>query len=98
MIRHIVLIAFDDADGETHAGTVADALRALPALIPEIADYTVARDLGLGDAAPTVVVIGDFASVDDWRSYLAHPEHVRVLDDHIRPHATSITRAQIDLG
>jgi len=40
-------------------------------------------------------VIGDFASVDDYRTYSSHPDHVRVVDAHIRPHATAINRAQI---
>ena len=96
VIRHTVLIAFEEAE-PTVVDTVVTELRALPSRVPEIVDYTVGPDLGLGDAPPTVVVIGDFATVDDWRAYLAHPEHVRVLEDHIRPHASSISRAQIEL-
>ena len=97
MIRHTVLIAFEGA-GPSVVDTVVAELRALPPKVPEIVDYTVGSDLGLSDAPPTVVVIGDFATVDDWRTYQAHPEHVRVLEDHIRPHASSITRAQIELA
>lgn len=96
MIRHTVLIAFEGADDSTTDAVVAE-LRELPPLIPEIVDYTVGRDLGLQDGPPTVVVIGDFATVDDYRTYSAHPEHVRVVEDHIRPHASTITRAQIEL-
>ena len=91
-----MLIAFEGA-APAVVDTVVAELRALPPLIPEIVAYTVGPDLGLGEGPPTVVVIGDFATVDDWRTYLAHPEHVRVLEDHIRPHASSITRAQIEI-
>ncbi len=96
MIRHTVLISFDGAD-DSLLDSLIPELRALPALIPEIADYTVGRDLGLDDAAPTIVVIGDFESVDDYRTYATHPEHLRVVQELIRPHATGISRAQIEL-
>lgn len=96
MIRHTVLLAFEGAD-DAVIGTVVSELRTLPALIPEISAYTVGPDLGLGDGPPTVVVSADFATVDDYRTYAAHPEHVRVIDDHIRPHVSAINRAQIEV-
>ena len=96
MIRHTVIMVFEGTD-ESIVDTVISELRGLPALIPEITDYTVGRDLGLQDAAPTVVVIGDFASVDDYRTYSSHPEHLRVIEELIRPHTTGISRAQIEL-
>ena len=97
MIRHTVLIAFEGADDEI-VDTVVTELRALPPRIPEIVSYTVGRDLGLADGPPTVVVSADFADVDDYRAYSSHPEHVRVVETHIRPHATAINRAQIELA
>jgi hypothetical protein len=96
MIRHTVLLTFDGVD-EALVQTVIDELRRMPALIPEIQTYTVGRDLGLGDGIPMVVVSADFASVGDYQTYSGHPEHVRVLDDHIRPHVTALARAQIEI-
>jgi hypothetical protein len=96
MIRHTVLLSFDGVD-ESLVQRVIDELGRMPALIPEIRSYTIGRDLGLAEGTATVVVSGDFDSVDDYRTYSTHPEHVRVLDDHIRPHATALTRAQIEL-
>jgi hypothetical protein len=96
MIRHTVLLTFDGVE-ETLIERVVDELRGLPSLIPEIESYTVGRDLGLTAGTATVVVSGDFATVDAYRIYSGHPEHLRVLDDHIRPHATALTRAQIEL-
>ncbi len=96
MIRHTVLLSFEGVE-EQLVQVVVDELRALPALIPEIAGYTVGRDLGLQDDNADVVVVGDFATVDDYRAYSVHPEHVRVLEDHIRPHVTGLRRAQIDI-
>jgi hypothetical protein len=96
MIRHTVLLSFDEVD-EVVVQTVIDELRGLPALIPEIAGYVVGRDLGLQPGTATVVIAGDFATVDDYRVYATHPEHVRVIDEHIRPNATALSRAQIEL-
>lgn len=96
MIRHTVILTFEGVD-ETLVDTLVEELRQLPALIPEIRAYTVGRDLGLADGPPMVVVSGDFASIADYQTYSGHPEHVRVLDDHIRPHVTALTRAQIEI-
>jgi hypothetical protein len=97
VIRHTVLLTFAGVD-DALIQRVIDELREMPSLIPEIRAYTVGRDLGLAEGTATVVVSGDFASVADYRTYAGHPEHVRVLDDHIRPHVTALTRAQIELA
>jgi Stress responsive A/B Barrel Domain len=96
MIRHTVLLSLDGADEKTISTVIAE-LRALPPLIAEIAAYSVERDLGLQDGNADVVIVGDFASVEDYRAYSAHPAHVRVINDHIRPHMTGLLRAQVDL-
>jgi hypothetical protein len=96
MIRHTVLLSFEGVD-DAVVQTVIDELRGLPALIPEIAGYTVGRDLGLQEGTADIVIAADFASVGDYKVYSAHPEHVRVLDGHIRPNATGLARGQIEL-
>jgi len=96
MIRHTVLLSFDDVD-ESLIQKVIDELREMPRLIPEIDSYIVSRDLGLAEGSAAVVVSGDFNSIADYQVYATHPEHVRVITEHIRPHATALTRAQIEL-
>ena len=96
MIRHTVLLTFDGAD-EAAIEAVVDELGGLPAKIPEIRAYTIGRDLGLSEASANIVVTGDFDSVEDYRAYSTHPEHLRVIEEHIRPGATAIARAQIEL-
>lgn len=96
MIRHTVLIACDGAD-EAAVDRIVAELRALPPLVPAIAAYTVGRNLGLDGSNADVVVIADFASIDDYRAYGAHPEHVRVVEEHIAPVATGLNRAQFEL-
>lgn len=97
MFRHTVLIACEGAD-DAAIDRVVTELRALPPLIPEIASYTVGRNLGLDGSTADLVVIADFASIDDYRTYSAHPEHVRVITDSIKPIATAINRAQFELS
>lgn len=97
MIRHTVLIAFDGADTGT-VDRIVDELRTLPALIPEIASFTVGRNLGLDGSTADVAIIADFASVEDYETYSAHPEHVRVVTDHVKPAATRLDRAQFELS
>ncbi|MEZ5166784.1 MAG: Dabb family protein [Acidimicrobiales bacterium] len=96
-LRHISLITFAGV-AEPVVDEIVAALEALPAAIPAIARYTVGRDLGLQEGNATVAVVGDFASADDYRIYAAHPAHVAVLDNHIRPHMTALTRTQIPLS
>ncbi len=96
MIRHTVLLTFDGVDDAT-IQTVIDELSNLPGQIPEIVNYTVGRDLGLSDGGADVVIAADFASVADYQTYSSHPTHVAVLDNHIRPRVTALTRAQIEL-
>ncbi|MDW3219606.1 MAG: Dabb family protein [Acidimicrobiales bacterium] len=96
MIRHTVLIACDGAATDA-VDRIVDELRALPPLIPEIKGYTVGRNLGLDGSTADVAVIADFASVEDYAIYSAHPEHVRVVTDFVKPVATGLTRAQFEL-
>ena len=97
MIRHTVLLSFDGVDDAVISTIVSEVSR-LPSLIPEIAGYTVSRDLGLQDGNADLVIVGDFATPDNYRTYAAHPEHLRVLDDHIRPNLTGLSRAQIEIA
>jgi len=96
MIRHTVLMSFDGVE-EALVQKVIDELREMPSLIPEIRSYIVGRDLGLSEGSAAIVVSGEFDTVADYQVYAGHAEHVRVITDHIRPHATGLTRAQIEI-
>jgi hypothetical protein len=80
MIRHVVswkLKAQDDA-GKAQAFTeMAEALGALPHLIPEIKSFHIGRDLDATDGNWDVVLMVDYATVAGLATYQAHPEHVK---------------------
>jgi hypothetical protein len=64
---------------------VVAALRTLPGVIPEIRRFDVGPDLGLADGNADVALVADFDDADAWRRYQEHPEHVRVIAEHVRP-------------
>ena len=76
MFRHVLLLTMRDDADDTQVNALVDALRSLPAQIPEIVSYRTGRDLGLRD---------DTADVAAWRAYLAHPAHRAVVTDHVEP-------------
>ena len=81
--RHVVLLTLDDA---CDVDAVVAALRELPAAIPELRAYDVARDAGLVDGNATLSVVADFDDEQGWRTYTDHPAHQQIIQDKIRPH------------
>ena len=85
MIRHCVLLKWrDDATAEQrHA--VLDGLTALPGLIPEIRAYTFGADASLVTGNHDLAVVADFDDAAGFHTYATHPDHVRVIDERIKP-------------
>lgn len=98
MIRHVALFKWNDGTTPGQVQTVEAALSGLPAAIPEIAGYRFGRDLGLTDGGADFAVVADFASVEDWQAYLAHPAHLRVVEEAIAPIRESRVVVQYEIG
>ncbi len=98
MIRHIVLLRWREGTTEAQHRAVLDALDELPGLIPEIVRYRIGSDLGLADGNAHLMVIAEFASADDWRTYSTHPDHVRVITERIRPLLAQRTAIQYEIA
>jgi hypothetical protein len=82
MIRHVVswkLAATDDAQRELDAAAIIEGLESLPALIPEIIDFRVGRNVAPYDDNWDLTLIADYESLDALEVYQVHPEHVRVV-------------------
>jgi hypothetical protein len=82
MIRHVVswkLVAEDAAAQELAATEIVNALEALPAVIPEIVSLQVGRNIAHPDSNWDLVLIADFASLDDIETYHVHPDHQKVI-------------------
>ncbi|HET6950545.1 MAG TPA: Dabb family protein [Acidimicrobiales bacterium] len=97
-IRHVVVFRFQPGTTGAQRDAIATALRRLPALIPEIADYTVGDDRGLVEGNWDFGVVADFASEDDYFAYRDHPDHRAVIADLIRPVVAERAAVQLPTG
>ncbi len=98
MLRHVVMFQFkEEAQGRTKAENVAITkamLEALPEKISWIRSSTVATNAEDADAGNfDLVLITDFDSMEDYRRYKVHPDHVAV-GNFMRP--VRITRSSVD--
>jgi Stress responsive A/B Barrel Domain len=84
-IQHVVMFRFNEGTDESAVDELAAGLRRLPGLIPQIATYVVGPDLGLTEGSWDFALSARFATVADFETYRAHPEHQAVLTDHIDP-------------
>lgn len=82
MIRHIVswkLSAQDEAGKDIQGAEIAAAFAPLPAVLPGLLSLSVHRNVIVQDSNFDLVLICDFASVDDHDAYQVHPGHVAAV-------------------
>lgn len=82
MIRHIVswkLSAQDEAGKDIQGAEIAAAFAPLPAFLPGLLSLSVHRNVIVQDSNFDLVLICDFASVDDHDAYQVHPGHVAAV-------------------
>lgn len=97
VLTHIVLIEIaPDATAE-QVDALVEGLRSLPAQIPEIGTYQVARDAAVTPGNHQIGILATFASAEDLRTYAAHPAHVRVVEELLAPISPERARIQMDL-
>ena len=96
MIRHIVQWKLQAEDAEAKAAAVAEIAAALEGLVPvidELISLEVHPNVAYEDVNWDVVLVADYASVDDLAAYQVHPAHVAAAAI-VRSHVTE--RASID--
>jgi hypothetical protein len=85
MFRHIVMFRWaGNASDERRARTLRELAR-LGELVSGLGTLRVGTDAGLAAGNFDVVVTVDFAGPDGYLSYAQHPEHLRVIAEHIKP-------------
>ncbi|RMF41134.1 MAG: Dabb family protein [Planctomycetota bacterium] len=87
VLRHVVLFKFKETSSAEDIQRVVDAFRALPAKIPQIADFEYGTNNspeGL-DRGFTHCFLLTFRSEEDRAAYLPHPDH-RAFGQILRPH------------
>lgn len=98
MLRHVVLLQWNDDVDAAHVEATSAALDERVAPIPEIAEYRHGPDLGLADGNFDYAIVGEFASVDDYIVYRDHPDHQAVIAEYIKGHVSARTAVQYDAG
>ena len=96
MIRHIVTWKLRAEDAEAKAAAIAEIATALEGLVPvidELISLEVHPNVAYEDVNWDVVLVADYASVDDLAAYQVHPAHVAAAAI-VRGHVTE--RASID--
>lgn len=96
-VRHVVCFTWaDDAPPAAIAAT-EEALRALPDLIAEVQAFSVGPDLGLAAGTSDLALVADFEDAQGWQRYQDHPEHQRVVVEHVRPILATRAAVQFEL-
>ena len=95
MVRHVVtLTARDDVTPEQLADVVS-VIASLPHVVPGIRSYSVGTDLGIDDGNASIAIVADFDDQTSYEIYRDHPEHRRVINEHVRPILAGRAAAQI---
>jgi hypothetical protein len=84
-LRHVVMFRFVDGVTDDQVRSLADGLDRMPGTVGTMLDYRHGRDAGINEGTYDYVVVGDFATLDDYRAYLDHPDHLALRSDLLEP-------------
>jgi hypothetical protein len=97
-IRHVVMFRFAEGTTDDQVQALADGLDGMPAAVGTMVDYRHGKDAGLSDTTYDYVVVGDFATVDDYLAYRDHPDHQALIRDLVRPIVAERASVQFELA
>ena len=97
MIRHIALFRFKEGTTPDTIDHIDAALATLPDIMPEVIAFTTGRDAGITDGSWDYAVVSDLASVEDYRTYASHPDHVDIVKTVVGPHVEQAVRVQFEI-
>lgn len=89
-----MLMHFKEGSTPDQIDACLNGLGTMPGKVPGILRYEFGTDLGLGDGNPDLALVADFASEEDWRAYLGHPEHVAMSEAVFVPIKGTMIRVQ----
>lgn len=87
MIRHVVLMRWNEGVDAAHIAATKAALDRLPGLIPQVVSLQNGPDLGVVPTNFDYAITALFASIDDFLVYRDHPAHQAVTQTYTAPHA-----------
>lgn len=83
--RHVVMFRWKPGTSAAQLAELERGLQALPAQVPEIRSYRYGADARAAEGNFDFAIVADFADVDAWRRYVAHPAHQKLIAERIRP-------------
>ena len=95
--RHVVLLRWSETPSAERLEMLVEALAGLRGQIPGMHRYDFGVDLGLAEGNFDFAIVGDFADVEAYGQYAAHPEHQRIISEQIRPMLAERVAVQVDL-
>ncbi len=75
MVKHIVMWRFENSED---CSEVKRRLDELPSKISEIVEFEAGIDFNRGEPAYDLALYSTFKSLEDFKSYQVHPDHVEV--------------------
>ena len=97
MIRHVAMFTWNESAEDGAIAEFAAQLSTMPDHIAVIRRYDHGDDLQLGPGTADYVLVADFDTVEDYRSYAQHPYHVEFIDTVVKPLVKSVNRVQYHL-
>jgi hypothetical protein len=85
VIRHCVLLRFDDRASADQRQAVLDGLATMPGAIAAIDRYEYGPDATGADGNWDLAVTADFADTDAYLEYAGHEAHLALITDRIKP-------------
>ena len=86
MLRHVVMLSWNDDVDDDHVSAAGAALDTLPGKIDVIRSYVHGADLGISEGNFDYVVVADFDDADGYAVYRDHPDHQAVIQQYIAGH------------
>jgi len=101
-VRHTVFLFFDAAKATADkVGLIRTGFQTLmqhPDLSGAVTAFAVGPDLAVLPDQPNFVITADFVSLEAYKRYATHPEHLALIESSIKPLlARPPIRAQIEL-
>jgi quinol monooxygenase YgiN len=79
MLTHVVLFKFKPATSAADADRLEAELKGLPAVIPEIREFRVGRDVVRSERSHDLALVSAFEDLAAMQRYQIHPAHQAVV-------------------
>ncbi|MCK8675325.1 Dabb family protein [Rhodococcus sp. HM1] len=98
MLHHVVTFIWKKDITDERIESFDNALDAISTSIPEVVEFRYGRDLGLKPGIGDYAISAIFEDVPGFRAYLAHPDHVRLVEEFISVMAESYSSIQFEFA